>query len=464
MLVSANWSRARSTFTIASHVDAGARQLALDDPALLAPESGRGPRAHRRPRAVRARRRGRTGARRGRSRTRAARTAPRRGSRRSRVRGRRPRARPCRSSGTARSRPAAPEAIPPATWRACWIATVASPGSGFPSGPGCDAASPITEISGCPGSAAVGEDLRAGRRGRARRRSPRRARRRTAPRARRPPRSPSPPRCDATCRPARSATPAASIAVARAPSRTSTPSDASSRPAFADSFGLKAVSTRSPASSSTTRVSLGSKRVNWCRRWWRASTASCPATSTPVGPPPITTIVRKRCRRTVVLGPLGLLEGRQDLIAQRDRVRERLERERRLLPLVVPEVRGVRAAGDDQAVVADLLAAVQRQLAPLGVDLGHLGHRHADVGLLAQHAADRGRAVAHRQHAGGELVEQRLEQVVVRAVDERDVDVGLAAAPARRPARRTRRRRSRPCGAQPTPATSWLAAPRRSSR
>ena len=44
-----------------------------------------------------------------------------------------------------------------ATWRACWIATVASPGSGFPSGPGCDAASPITEISGWPGRRAVGE-------------------------------------------------------------------------------------------------------------------------------------------------------------------------------------------------------------------------------------------------------------------------------------------------------------------
>ena len=167
----------------------------------------------------------------------------------------------------------------------------------------------------------------------------------------------------------------------------------------ADSFGLKAVSTRSPASSRTTRVSLGSKRVNWCRRWCRASTASCPATSTPVGPPPITTIVRKRCAPSSSVRPLGLLEGRQDLIAQRDRVRERLERERRLLPLVVPEVGGVRAAGDDQAVVAELLAAVQRQLAPLGVDLGHLGHRHARVGLLAQHPADRGRAVAHRQHA-----------------------------------------------------------------
>src|ERR1700749_4867243 len=46
MLVSANWARARSTFTVASHVDVVARQLALDDPALFPPESGRDPRAH----------------------------------------------------------------------------------------------------------------------------------------------------------------------------------------------------------------------------------------------------------------------------------------------------------------------------------------------------------------------------------------------------------------------------------
>ena len=185
----------------------------------------------------------------------------------------------------------------------------------------------------------------------------------------------APPRCAAACRPARRRRRRRRSrwrARPRARRRRATPARA---PAFADSFGLKAVSTRSPASSRTTRVSLGSKRVNWCRRWWRASTASWPATSTPVGPPPITTIVRKRRRVGVVRRPLGLLEGRQDLIAQRDRVRERLERERRLLPLVVPEVGGVRAAGDDQAVVAELLAAVQRQLAPLGVDLGHLGHR-----------------------------------------------------------------------------------------
>ena len=167
-----------------SHVDAGARQLALDDPALLPPEGGRGPRAHARPRAVRARRRGRTGARRGRSRTRSARTARGRGPRRSPARGRRPRAPPCRSSGTARSRPGRTGGDPARDVARLLDRHRRQPGQRLPVGPG-DATrrrrSPRSPDgrAGCSRGAPA-----AGRRGRARRRWPRRARRRTAPRAR----------------------------------------------------------------------------------------------------------------------------------------------------------------------------------------------------------------------------------------------------------------------------------------
>src|SRR5687767_6372654 len=43
MLVSANWALAKSTFTTGSHLDALARQLALDHPALLPSERARHP-------------------------------------------------------------------------------------------------------------------------------------------------------------------------------------------------------------------------------------------------------------------------------------------------------------------------------------------------------------------------------------------------------------------------------------
>src|SRR4051812_3467319 len=48
MLVRANWTLARSTFTAASHLHGGARQLALDHPVLLPSERGRRPRAQHR--------------------------------------------------------------------------------------------------------------------------------------------------------------------------------------------------------------------------------------------------------------------------------------------------------------------------------------------------------------------------------------------------------------------------------
>ena len=87
-----------------------------------------------------------------------------------------------------------------------------------------------------------------------------------------------------------------------------------------------------------------------------------------------------RCR---VVGALGLLEGAVEALAQVDGVGERLEPARDVLPLVVAEVGGLRAAGDDQAVVVEPLAAVEDDLAPLGVDVGHLGHQHRGVGAAS---------------------------------------------------------------------------------
>ena len=52
------------------------------------------------------------------------------------------------------------------------------------------------------------------------------------------------------------------------------------------------------ASSSTIRASAGSMRRKLWRSEWRDSSASCPASSTPVGPAPTMTNVRKRRRET----------------------------------------------------------------------------------------------------------------------------------------------------------------------
>ena len=48
------------------------------------------------------------------------------------------------------------------------------------------------------------------------------------------------------------------------------------------------------------------------------------------------------------------------------------------------------------------------------------------VGLLAQHVADRRGDLALGEDPGRDLVEQRLEEVVVGPVDDRDLDIGAA--------------------------------------
>src|SRR5438270_13852864 len=55
------------------------------------------------------------------------------------------------------------------------------------------------------------------------------------------------------------------------------------------------------------------------------------------------------------------------------------------------------------------------------------------VALLAQDVADGWRNLSLGEDAGGELVEQRLEEVVVLAVDESHLHGGALAAPCREP-------------------------------
>ena len=54
--------------------------------------------------------------------------------------------------------------------------------------------------------------------------------------------------------------------------------------------------------------------------------------------------------------------------------------------------------------------------------LAHVGEQHRDVLLVAQHPPDRRGDVARRQRRRRDLVQQRLEEMVVVAVDQRDAD------------------------------------------
>ena len=125
----------------------------------------------------------------------------------------------------------------------------------------------------------------------------------------------------------------------------------------------------------------------------------------------------------VALGRLGVLERRQDAAADVRGVVDLLQAGRHALPFVVAEI-GVPRAGREHQRVVGQGAIVERDRAALLVDAVHLAQQHVHVGRAAQDGADRRRDLGRRQAGGRDLVEQRLEQMVVAPVDDGDVGIG----------------------------------------
>ena len=86
------------------------------------------------------------------------------------------------------------------------------------------------------------------------------------------------------------------------------------------------------------------------------------------------------------------------------------------------EVRVARAGGDDEIVVGDC-GTVREQHPPAGnVDGVRLAKQHANVRRPPDNPPDRRRDVAGRQRGGGHLIEQRLEEMVVMPIQQRDAE------------------------------------------
>ncbi len=120
--------------------------------------------------------------------------------------------------------------------------------------------------------------------------------------------------------------------------------------------------------------------------------------------------------------PLGQLEGKQNPAANLDRVFNGLEAGRERLPLVVAEI-GVRGAGrEHEVVVVESRAAAQHHLPSNHVDADHLIHQDFSVVVMAQDGADGLGDVGRRQHRERHLIEKRLKEVMIAAVDQGHVD------------------------------------------
>jgi hypothetical protein len=123
-------------------------------------------------------------------------------------------------------------------------------------------------------------------------------------------------------------------------------------------------------------------------------------------------------------------EGEQETPPDLGRVGDVLEAGRERRPIVMAEVGMGRSRGEHEIVVGEIeFAGVH---APRrDVDPGHPRHDHAHVLLMPHDGADRPSHIRGRQRRGCDLIEKRLEAMVVVGVDQRHVDVDLGKRLAR---------------------------------
>ena len=91
------------------------------------------------------------------------------------------------------------------------------------------------------------------------------------------------------------------------------------------------------------------------------------------------------------------------------------------------EIGLIDAGCDDQTVVRDLAGGQAENVdvhdAPVEIKTGDLGQLYLYVLVSSDHMPQRRGDLARRDHAGRDLVQERLKQVVVAPINQRDVDL-----------------------------------------
>ena len=122
-----------------------------------------------------------------------------------------------------------------------------------------------------------------------------------------------------------------------------------------------------------------------------------------------------------VIGRFRQFKRTQDLGSDRFSVVEALEARRKPRELVMTEIARTHSGGDHQEVVLEFSTANPRANnldgASSEIDAPDLGQQHAEVLLFRLKLTDRRRYLGWRQNGGGDLVQQRLEDMVITPVD-----------------------------------------------
>ncbi len=127
----------------------------------------------------------------------------------------------------------------------------------------------------------------------------------------------------------------------------------------------------------------------------------------------------------VVIGLLRDLESQQHAATDLESVVEALEAGRKLLPLIVTEIRVACPGGDDEIVVGNLAIRGDDPFL-IEIDPLRFAKEHLRVFLLAQNVPQRLGDIGRRQRGGGDLVKQRLKQVMILPIEQGDPHIGLA--------------------------------------
>ena len=111
---------------------------------------------------------------------------------------------------------------------------------------------------------------------------------------------------------------------------------------------------------------------------------------------------------------------------EQPQLEHRLDLDRIGAPVVVTEVGMVGAGRNEEGVVRERSPVGRDQPPPGDVDIGRLEEQDPDVVPTAEDGPERLGDVAGRDGPGGDLVEQRLEQVEIAPVDERHREEWIA--------------------------------------
>ena len=130
------------------------------------------------------------------------------------------------------------------------------------------------------------------------------------------------------------------------------------------------------------------------------------------------------CQQAFPSLPVGLhlraLVGKQNAPADRLRILDGLQRRRNARPMIVTEIVVFRSGGDDEEIITELGAGSSARLARHTVDSDHFVEQHARVRLVPQQASNGNGDIRRRKRRGGDLIQQRLEQMEVAPVDHGD--------------------------------------------